>query len=149
MKAIYVFVFSLIFLIGSGCSTVAMLKDPPKVRFKDVRLNDTDLQTALLDIVLEVENRNDVAATIRNLKYNLFVNEKEVAAGVFDQPVKLPANEVIRIAIPVTVKVQDIVSSALNLLQNKGAPYRATGSLRVGIFEIPFSSSGKIDLDKQ
>ena len=138
-----------LFLVFSGgCSTVAMLKEPPKVKLKDVRLKDTDLKTAVLDIILEVDNKNPVAATVKSLKYNLSVNEKQLADGIFDQPVELAANQITMVAIPVSVKLEDIVSSAFALLQNRGAPYRAKGSVGVGLFEIPFDETGKIELDK-
>ncbi len=134
--------------MGIGCSTIALLKDPPKVKLKNVRLKDTDFKTAILDVILEVDNKNPVAATVKKLTYSLSVNEKELAAGIFDQVVELPANKVTQVAIPISVKLEDIVSSAFALLQNKGAPYRAKGSVAVGIFEIPFDETGKIELDK-
>ncbi len=149
MRLVNVFIFCLIFLAGSGCSTVALLKDPPKVKLKDVRLKNTDLKTAILDIILEVDNNNPVSATVRKLTYVLSVNEKQLASGIFDQPVELAANQITRVAIPISVKLEDIVSSAFALLQNKGAPYRAKGSVAVGPFEIPFDETGKIELDKR
>lgn len=149
MKLVTPLLLTLILFFGSSCSTVALLKEPPKVKLKDVRLRDTDLKTALLDIVLEVDNQSAAAATVKNLKYNLSVNEKEIASGVFDQTVELPGKKITSVTVPISVKLEDIVTSALSLLQNKGAPYRAKGSVNVGVFEIPFDETGKIDLDKR
>lgn len=148
MKIVKALFFIVCTLMGIGCSTIALLKDPPKVKLKNVRLKDTDFKTAILDVILEVDNKNPVAATVKKLTYSLSVNEKELAAGIFDQVVELPANKVTQVAIPISVKLEDIVSSAFALLQNKGAPYRAKGSVAVGIFEIPFDETGKIELDK-
>lgn len=149
MRIVHAFLLVSLIFVGSGCSTVALLKDPPKVKLKNVRLKQTDFEIAILDVILEVDNKNPVSATVRRLNYNLSVNDKELAAGIFDQKVELAANKITEVAIPISVKLEDIVSSAFALLQNKGAPYRAKGSVAVGIFEIPFDETGKIDLDKQ
>ncbi len=149
MRLFRAFIFLLFIISTSACSTVALLKDPPKVKLKDVRLQETDFKTAILNIILEVENKNSASATVRKLNYNLSVNEKELASGIFDKKVELAANQITRVAIPISVKLEDIVSSAFALLQNKGAPYRVKGTVAVGLFEIPFDESGKIDLEKQ
>jgi len=112
-------------------------------------LKDTDLKTAILDIILEVDNKNPVSATVRKLTYVLAVNDKQLASGIFDQKVELAANAITRVAIPISVNVNDLVTSAFALLQNKGAPYQAKGSVAVGLFEIPFDEKGNIDLNKR
>lgn len=136
----------LVSLVTASCSTLALLKEPPKVKFKGVRLKQTDLKNATLDIVLEVENKNDVAATVDRLKYNLMVDEKQIASGIFDQKVELPARSTSQVAVPVQVKLEDIFASAFSLLQKKGAPYNAKGTVGIGVFEIPFNESGKIEI---
>jgi LEA14-like dessication related protein len=139
-------IFILISVVISGCSTMATLRDPPKVKFKDVKLKDTDFTNALLDIVLEVDNKNEVAAVVDRLKYSLVVDEKEIAQGIFSEKVELPAQSISQVVVPIKVKVQDLFSSALNMLQKKGAPYKLSGSVGIGIFDIPFDADGKIEL---
>ncbi len=138
--------FLILFLILSGCSGLDKLVKSPKVDVTDVRLKSAEAKTAILEIVMKVTNPNGISVTVDKLKYDLQVNEKSVTSGVYDQKVKVPANDTVEVAVPLTVAYKDLLQTALNLITTKGAPYRAIGSVQIGPFNIPFDEKGTLKL---
>ena len=141
-----VLVLSSVLISCTRCGTISAITNPPKVKVTDVKLKSARDSDAIVDIILQVENPNSRSVSVSGLKYSLSVDDKEIAQGVFEQEVELPAVQTINVAIPVTVKYQDLFSSVMNMLFKKAAPYRARGSVDVGPFTIPFDETGELKI---
>lgn len=133
-------------MILSGCSSLDKIVKSPKVDVTEVRLKSAEAKTAILEIVMKVTNPNGISVTVDKLKYDLQVNEKTVTSGVFDQNVKIPANETTEVAVPLEVAYKDLFKTAIKMLTDKSAPYRALGSVQIGPFDIPFDEKGTLKL---
>lgn len=145
---IYFFIFSLIVLSNClfGCSLLTKKLESPKVKVDEVRVNHIQSGKVWLDLILKVKNPNKVDFTVEELQYALEVDEHEVASDIYKEKIKINANQETLATVPIQLKIDDIIRSALTLLTSKSLPYRARGNVKVGPFKIPFDEAGKLDI---
>jgi LEA14-like dessication related protein len=130
----------------TGCGLIGKKLDPPKVKVQEVKINKVESGKVWLDLILSVQNPNNIDFTVDSLEYTLEVDSKKVISDKHTEDIKISANQVSLAAIPLQLKIEDIISSALTLLVSKTLPYRASGNVKVGPFKIPFNEGGKLDI---
>ena len=140
--------FALILTLSllSGCGLIGKKLESPKVDVEEVKVNKVSSGKVWLDLVLSVKNPNKVDFTVDNLEYVLEVDSREVISDNYKKDIKIEANKVSLATIPLQLKLDDIISSALTLLTKKSLPYRARGNVKIGPFKIPFNEEGQLDL---
>ena len=130
------------FLTLSGC--IHSLLESPKITLQEIKVKKMSVSQVFLEVVLTVKNPNRADITVDHLKYILEVNKKNITSGAIDEDVTIPGHGQKEIALPLTVKYTDVLSSATKLLQNQTVPYRVQGSVNVGPFNIPFDKAGEL-----
>lgn len=127
-----------------GCSSLKKVVEPPKVKLEEVRISNLSLLAMDLEIVLGVENPNNIDFDVKNLKYTLDVNSKNITSGTLKEKVLVKSKTKTVISLPLSVAYKDILSSAVLLLQKDGMPYKVQGSAEIGPFTIPFNDNGTL-----
>lgn len=131
-------------LIISSCSSFKKIVEPPKVKLENVNIARLSALAADLEIVLLVENPNGIDFDVKNLKYQLDVNDKTITSGTMKEKVIVKAKQTTTVTLPIKISYKDIIGSALLLLDSKGMPYRVKGSTEIGPFTIPFDDDGTL-----
>lgn len=144
MKMHTFFVYFSLVITFVGCSSLKKAIEPPKVRLEEVRISNLSLLAMDLEVVLGVENPNNIDFDVKNLKYTLDVNSKNITSGTLKEKVLVKSKTKTVVSLPLSVQYKDILSSAMMLLQNDGMPYKVQGSAEIGPFTVPFSDDGTL-----
>lgn len=138
------FTYSILLFCFVSCSSFKKIIESPKVKLENVKISSLAVSGVNLDIILEVINPNNIDFDVKNLTYSLDVNDKLVTSGKLKEKVLVKAKEKTLVAVPLTLKYSDILSSALMFLKQEGMPYRVKGSVEIGPFTIPFDDTGNL-----
>lgn len=134
----------------SACSslTEGLLKDP-EVKVSDFKLAGIDSSGVSIDLGLNVKNPNALPLKLDEVEYALKVSGEQVTEGVFDKGISIPANGEGAVRIPLKFQfksVGNLLSGIINRSFKKD--YELNGAVKLGIFSIPFSQKGEIDINK-
>ncbi len=133
-----------------GCNPMLHRKiEKPSIRIESlevVSLSFTDVQ---LKITTAVENPNDFELKAENIKYQLLLSDDLVAQGEMVESTILPPLQIVKIDIPLKVKMKLAQKQLLNLVHGQNIPYEASGSADVSIFTIPFKKNGLLGKNVQ
>ncbi len=137
-------------LVFSSCAnlTGSLLKDP-EVSITNFKLTDITAKSVSMDLILDVSNPNPIPLNLDSVNYALHLSGEKVSEGTMDQGVKIPALGKGQVTVPVTFAYNS-VGSLLSGLMNHSfkKEYELTGSAKVGIFSIPFTKKGEVNLTK-
>lgn len=136
-------------LVLSACSTMNGIVKDPEVRVAEFKLAGFNSEGVNIDLGINVKNPNTVALKLDEVEYALNVAGEKVTEGVFDKGVNIPAGGEGTVFIPLKfnfASVGNLLSGFMNRSFVKD--YELTGSAKLGIFSIPFSQKGTIDLNK-
>lgn len=150
MKVFLSFVCVLAFMT-TGCSSLTknLLKDPD-VQLENVEVADISLKDISLNLKFNVQNPNPIPIHLSQLNYSIHLSGQKVTEGLFDKSVNIPASGAGQIVVPLKFEY-NAVGSLLDGLIKKTLTrdYEITGSAKLGIFSIPFSKKGQIELNKK
>lgn len=154
-KSILLSFFSLALIAGLSTVVVScaaltkdLLKDP-EVKVLDFAVKKVTMDSVSVDLKLNINNPNPVPLQVSEVGYNLKFSGQNVTEGVFDKGINIPANGANDLVLPLTFKynaVQSLVSGYLNKTLSR--EYELSGSAKVGIFSIPFTKKGEVQLNK-
>lgn len=105
-----------------------------------------------MDVTLRIFNTNDVPLTLKGADISLEVNGKNVAHGVTQIEMTLPAYDTALVPMTLYSSMIDIIKGVLKIKKRETLKYRIHGNIRIeGGFllpsSLPFSSDGEIALD--
>lgn len=133
-----------------GCAGVYRYAEPPRVTLAGLRILDLTLFEQRYLLALRVQNPNSVELPIEGMTYTLDVNGSELAHGVNNQKVTIPAfgEQVLHISA-----VADVLSTLEQLRRWEHWPpqkldYQLSGRVHIANVPVslPFEYSGKISL---
>ncbi len=103
-------------------------------------------QTFMLD--LKISNPNSSVLRAKAGAARLFVQNRQVAYGLLDKPVEVPAYGSSVVRIPVTGNLLPLLADLGSVDSHKGLPYAVKGYLVTGIFDsrVPFNITGALHL---
>ncbi len=129
-----------------GCASIESLTERPEASFEGVQLQEVTLTQASLLFILKIENPNPFNLSIRQVDYNLSVNNTELITGKIDESLKVPAGGHSLIQIPVDLRYLDAFGSLAEMANASQTPYLLQGVVTIGQFRVPFSYEGTLDL---
>ncbi|MFP4349912.1 MAG: LEA type 2 family protein [Desulfococcaceae bacterium] len=135
-----------VFLMASGCATMQQLIDPPEVHFRGMHLGDISLFDATPVFTFELINSNPMGLSIRNMTYNLKINDQKFVKGVTGQDLRLKAAGSETVELPITFNFMDLYESLSEFQSAETAAYDLSGTIGVGPFNIPYHAAGEFDI---
>lgn len=132
----------------SGCQTFAKMigVEPaqPTIRVQDIKLDGFSKESIQLQVYLRVANPNFFEATIKNLKYSLFVKDSLLADGNQSEAVRILGQDSTLVKLPLKV-FGDRAAIIFKSIISKGvlptARYRVVGTVETFF--------GDLDLDRE
>ena len=121
--------------------------DRPSVALRDVRLSGAGLLGGAAEIQLRVHNPNDYDLTEPRVNYRVLLDDVEIATGLTDLDVTVPAEDSVTVKLPATFSYRGL-GRAGRLVANTGAaPYRVLGRIIVGTphgrLSFPYDRAGQ------
>ena len=128
--------------------TKSLIKDP-EVKVVDFKLADLTQEGVAVVLNLNIKNPNPIPINLDSVNYSLLVSGEKVTEGVFDKGIQIPASGEGQLAVPLKFQFKS-VGNLLSGLINRSfvKDYELTGSAKLGIFSIPFTKKGEINLNK-
>ncbi len=131
----------------------------PVVTMTGVSLRGASLEGIVLDLMLDVENPNGFGANIGELEYAVLLDNVKVAQGAQSDPIAVPAESTVEVAIPFTIVWSGVDKGLKKLLDGEEHEWRLKGSVRlskgamsrffrfseVGTFDAPRANDITID----
>lgn len=135
-------------IAATGCARfVRSAFQNPVVELKDVRVKAIGLQGGSLDVVLDVYNPNGYRIDASRVRYTVFAESMQVAAGEVNTPVTLAKRGTSRVALPVSFSMRELTQAAGILLQRGSVDYTVQGDVTVatpfGSITRPYKSTGR------
>jgi len=129
----------------------------PKIALNKISVDELSFTGAKLNIQMDLTNPNVFGVDIRNLVYQLNINNQSWAKGNLSESISLKENASQSLAIPIHVNFIEIGTSAFSLLKNPKAPlnYHLTGNMLLDStlpmlqnIKMPFDNSASITISK-
>lgn len=143
------FIVGFLALALTSCASLTseLLKDPT-VTVKSFAVTGVTFQDISFDLELDVENPNLLPLKLDQITYDLVFSGQKVTSGTFEKGIDIPASGSNTVIVPLKFGYQSIgalLSGALNKKLSKD--YELNGSVKLGIFSVPFAQKGIIKLD--
>jgi len=135
-------------LLITGCASMQAIVQKPTVQVVAVRLDNLSLSDATLIVDLNIENPNPMGVKVRNVVYDLKINNKNLLQGTQDQGVHLPCAGAEIVELPLQVNYFDLYDSVLELFAHESVAYDLSGSVGIGPFDIPYHTEGVLPIPK-
>ncbi len=135
-------------LLMTGCASLQDIVQQPTVQVAAVRLGNLSLSAATLNVDIKVDNPNPVGVKVRNVVYNLKINDKDLLKGTQNQGIHLPSAGSGIVELPLQVNYFDLYDSVLELFAHESVGYDLSGSVGIGPFDIPYHTKGVLPIPK-
>ncbi|WP_414039705.1 LEA type 2 family protein [Acidithiobacillus sp. M4-SHS-6] len=120
----------------------------PQVQLENIHPQTVGLLSQTFDLDLKISNPNSSALSAKAGEARLYVQNRQVAYGLLNKPVHIPAYGSRIVSVPVTGNLLPLLGDLSTVDSRKGLPYAVKGYLVMGIFNsrIPFSVTGALHL---
>lgn len=132
----------------SACVGIPKNLIEPKVELQNVSVADPTFSEATLVFNFQVENPNPIPLKVDTIRYNLALNGKPFTTGELKEGLNVESNATKVIPLPVRVRYSDLASGISSLLQSGSTPYNVDGSVKIGLFSIPFKENGEVKISQ-
>lgn len=131
-----------------SCTTLAEMKGfkEPTVSVQGAEVSGLTAQGAQLLFNLKIDNPNNFGIKVDGLNYDVTLGGKPFTNGTINKIVNVAANGATTLQLPLDLVYQNMLGSLGGLLQQKTSPYVVKGSVKIGIFSIPFEQAGRVNL---
>lgn len=126
----------------SSCASFSALKEP-QLEIKSVQLSQIQLSGGEIEITCEVDNPNSKELRIKNIDYQLSLNEKSLFKDRITKEYVLKPNAKTIVSIPLRFSMNQIKDGIEILSQGRLIKYEVIGKADVGIFTLPFTKKGE------
>jgi hypothetical protein len=119
----------------------------PPVALRDVRLRGAGLRGGAAEIELRVHNPNAYDLTSPRVNYRVLLDDVEVATGLTDLGVTVPAEDSLVVKLPANFSYLAMGRAGRVFVNNGAAPYRVLGDIWVstphGRVSFPYDRAGQ------
>ncbi len=135
-------------LIGCESLTKSFLKDP-EVTVVGVDVTDITMSEISLSVNMNVKNPNSIPLRLDRVTYQFNISGDTVTEGTMTDGLQVPAGGENNLRLPLKFKFSTISGILQGLMQSSFTKeYELKGSAQLGIFSIPFSKRGEVQLKK-
>lgn len=149
MRTLSITLLVLSFLL-SACSTLRQDLEAPELSVSKVALIEAGLLQQEWEITLKAHNPNNKTLTVKQLNYELLIDDTRFARGSTNKKVVLKANESGEFTTQVSTGLIETLRQLkqLNFTPGQPVPYRIKGSAKVGMvpLALPFDKKGEVPL---
>ena len=139
-------------LLTTGCASLVQPTEPPLVSVINLKLLDVQLLEQQYGLTMRIQNPNDFPFPIKGLSYNLEVNGSELAHGVSNKAITIPAFGEKKLELTMVSGTFGIIRQLQSLEQTKqqALKYRLSGKLSLSNRFLPvyFEKTGSLDLNE-
>jgi LEA14-like dessication related protein len=136
----------------AGCAELQKVAssalDRPTLALRSATVKTLDLEGATLAFDLEIRNPNAIGAELARLGWALDVEGKRVVDGAVPGGLRIPANGVAPLTVPVHVRWRDVAGFARLVGGRDAVAYRLSGtagvSTPIGVVDLPLSYSDRL-----
>lgn len=150
MQLRYFALLTFLFMSLLGCASHQQQLAAPEISVSNIMLQNVGLFEQEWEVTLRAYNPNDKNINIKQLSYELLLDDKRFARGNSNAKIALPANDSAVFSTRVTTQLLNTLNQLrkLNLAPGQAVPYQITGKARVGLVPnaIPFKTSGEVPL---
>jgi LEA14-like dessication related protein len=146
---------TLLVLLATGCANIEKQIDTikPSAELLGTRLTNINFDQVDLVVDVAVNNRNPFSLRMAGLDYELVIAEHSVISGVMAQGLKLSKSSVSKIAVPVTLKFDDLKQLPGELWKSDQFEYHMFTDIHldlpvIGKYSIPVSTKGELPVPK-
>ena len=120
----------------------------PEVQLLSIQPETVGLVAQTFMLSLKVSNPNDSALRAKAGEARLYVQDRQVAYGLLDKPIVVPAYGSATVSIPVTGNFLPLLGDLGSVSAGAGLPYTVKGYLVTGMFDmrVPFTVTGALHL---
>jgi len=136
----------LVALLLPSCSVIQQAIEKPSVHVQEVSYQPVSLKEGTLNSVMRISNPNGFPLPFRNMTYHLKLNDSEVADTRLSFDKNIPARGSADIRVPIRFQYGELLNGITILLKNREVTYQLSGTLDLGLVEVPFSKTGKFAL---
>lgn len=151
MKKLICILLGLTTIFGlSACGTIGekLLKDP-EVEVVGLGVDDVSASEVSVRLKLNVKNPNGIPLKVGRVTYALNFAGDKVTEGEVKEGVSVPANGSNTVELPLKFAYNSVGNVLKGLFTQKfSKTYELKGTAQVGMFAIPFSKKGEVDLSK-
>lgn len=133
-------------VLVTACSALQQVVKEPNVTVKGMDIKSVSLTDMGLDFILDVENPNPIGLSLSGISYKLDVEEKSLASGQSMNKMSLGANKSSTVHLPLQLNYQQAFGGIESLLKKDKINYALSGELDFGLFRLPYSKQGVIDM---
>lgn len=141
----YIMPFILV-LVVSACATLSQNIRKPEVSLTNVQVSGLGNSDMTLVFNLALKNPNAMDLRASGLNYQLELNGKQFAQGELDEEIRLEANGESTVKLPIQVQYQQLFESLSHIFNTGKTQYNLTGDFKFGLFKLPFSKAGEVDI---
>jgi len=133
-----------------GCAAIVdqQLIDKPSVRLEGFSMNSESLFEVTPTFLFKVVNTNPMGLKIRNISYNLKINDKKFIKGVTDKDIRLKPVSSEMLGLSVTFNLSDLFIYSTEFVQTGKIAYDLSGNVGVGAFAVPYHTKGYLEIPK-
>ena len=133
----------------AGCALLQRQVSTPEILLNEVTLLEVGLLRQRFRVGIEIRNPNGFDLPIREIRYNIHLEDTELAEGRTTKSLTVPANGSTEAEIEMTTRVTSFASHAERWLQSAqdGLDYRITGSVATDLAfggRLEFSREGRV-----
>ncbi|MDR2543772.1 MAG: LEA type 2 family protein [Treponema sp.] len=128
----------------------------PSISFRGISLKNLSLTRADFELSWEIENNNSFAMNIKDLSYNLIVNNSQWSSGNVTNAPQISANRRTIVPLEFSINSLSVVGEIANMVtRGTNINYACNGNMNLGAalpgladFQTPFNFSGTTRLSR-
>lgn len=141
MRRLSVFFIPVVFLLLQ-CAALQQLILRPTCTYKTMEVGELSLTEGTFIFKFQMDNPNPIGFSIRQVDYDIKLNDESFFSGVMEKGFHLRAMETSNFELPITIEYLKFFKSVQDFLKLDKIPYRLSGTVYMGSFRIPFKTSG-------
>ncbi len=139
----------------AGCAQIDRYMDTakPTAKLLGTRITKIDFNQVNLVLDLAVTNKNSFSIPLAGLDYDFKIGGNSMVSGVTGQGLKIKKSSTSKVALPVTLKFDDLKKIPGELWKKDQFSYQLDTSINIklpiiGLYSIPFSKKGSLPIPK-
>jgi LEA14-like dessication related protein len=117
----------------------------PKIRIAGAKMGQISFSGASFSFSVALKNEGSFPIKMQGLEYGFKIGDISVATGQ-SKIVDLDASKEQILEIPVQVQFLKVGMAIAQIIQSRQVPYNFDGRINLGLFQLPFSLQGKLQL---
>jgi len=137
---------AVVVLFLTACAALQESIKKPEISMQAVNVTGMDLNGMDVAFVLGIKNPNPLGVSLSGLSYRLDIDKKPLLKGKTKQKLKVEANSNSRLTLPLALGYRDMFDGVSALMKQDKINYALSGEIDFGLFQLPYKTSGTIDL---